>query len=138
MRFINQLMALVLLLGFAFAESSAQESSADSEQAVMAWLALVDAGKVDESLEATSRYFRQRVDAENWQQSMRLNRKPMGPLIRRELMSSAVAGNLPGGPNGEYMTFKFTTDYANKKQAVESITMLLEGEQWRVIGYYVQ
>ncbi len=138
MRFLTQVMGLMLLLGLTYTDSSAQQASAGSEQAVKAWLALVDANKIDESLEATSDYFRQRVDVDNWQQTMRFSRQSMGQLISRELTLSETAMNLPGGPKGDYAIFEFTADYTNKKQAVESITMLLEDQQWRVIGYYVQ
>lgn len=134
----GQIMCLVLMLAAISNVSFAQEANADSETALKAWLALVDEGKVDESLAATSTFFKERVDAENWQQAMKLNHEPLGDLLSREKASSKTATDLPGGPEGEYVIYEFNVEYTNKKHAIETISMVLEDDQWRVIGYYIK
>lgn len=139
MRLLNHLLGLLLMLVIA-GDALAGDTDANTqaaESAVREWLALTDAGKTDESLAAASAYFQARVDAENWRQAMKLSRAPLGETRKRELDSAEATTNIPGGPDGEYVVFKFNTAFANKQQSVETVTMVLEDDHWRVIGYYI-
>lgn len=119
-------------------EADVQVSNPEAKAALEQWLELVDAGNVKGSLNATSEYFQERVDLENWQQAMELNRAPLGEVIRREPESASSRANIPGGPEGAYMVYKFKSVFDNKQESIETITMVQEQGDWRVIGYFIE
>ena len=79
------------------------------------WLALVDQGHWDESYQATGTAFRGLNTA---------------AVISRIFISQE---NLPAPPDG-YEVVKFRTRFANKAEAVETVTLDREAGNWRVVG----
>ncbi len=66
-------------------------------------------------------------------------RKPFGELVSRELKSAEAHKTLLGAPEGEYVVLHFTTSFANKKDAIETVTpMLAEDGKWKVSGYFIK
>ena len=45
---------------------------------------------------------------------------------------------LPGAPDGRYWVFSFTTAYAHKQAAVETVTAMWDRDAWRVSGFYIR
>lgn len=46
---------------------------------------------------------------------------------------------VPGAPDGKYVTIQYQTAFANKAEAVETITPMLDPDGvWRVSGYFVR
>ena len=107
--------------------------------ASLAWLALIDAGRYDESWQETAQLFKAAVTKQQWRTSMVAYRKPLGKLISRTLKTKTYATSLPGAPDGDYVVIQYTTIFENKKSAIETITPMLDGDgQWRVSGYYIK
>ena len=107
--------------------------------ASLAWLALIDAGRYDESWQETAQLFKAAVTKQQWRTSMVAYRKPLGKLISRTLKSKTYTTSLPGAPDGNYVVIQYTTTFENKKSAIETITPILDGDgQWRVSGYYIK
>jgi len=134
---------LLIALFFLLMVSSVCAQNPDKEKAAVEaaekWLALVDAGKYEESWNQTAGYFRSAVKKEDWVQAMGAHRKPLGKLISREVKSKTYETALPGAPDGEYVVIQFETSFENKRAAVETVTPMLEkGGQWRVSGYYIK
>ena len=130
-------LCLSLWAGPAAAQGSEKEKTALA--AAQKWLSLVDAGRYGQSWEQAAGYFRNAVTQENWQQSLRAVRGPLGKLISREVKSRMYKTSLPGAPDGEYVVVQFETSFENKKSAMETVTPMLEKDgAWRVSGYYIK
>ena len=131
---------LVACLG-AWTHAAGGEAPA-TEAAVAAaktWLALVDEGKVPESWRQAAPYFQKAISEEQWLQSMKAFREPLGRVLSRKLATAEVATSLPGAPDGHYVVIRFETSFAQKKNAVETVTSRrCEDGAWRVSGYFIQ
>ena len=103
------------------------------------WLALVDAGKFAESWKTAAGYFKTAVSEEQWEHSLGAVRKPLGGLVSRKLKSAKYTKSLPDAPDGEYVVLQFETSFANKKEAIETVTPMLDKDgKWRVSGYFIK
>lgn len=121
-----------LLFAVAKPENEAQKSA---EQ----WLALIDAGKFAESWKTAAVYLQGAVSQEQFERSLDAVRKPLGDLISRKLKSAKYTKSVPGAPDGEYVILQFNTSFANKKEAVGTVTPMLDKDgKWKVSGYYIK
>jgi hypothetical protein len=60
-------------------------------------------------------------------------------VLERRLISARYATSLPGAPDGEYVVIQYKTRFANKKNAIETVTpMKQRSGHWRVSGYYIR
>jgi hypothetical protein len=60
-------------------------------------------------------------------------------LKSRTLQSTTLQHTLPGAPDGRYIVFKYSSVFANKASATETVTPMLEADgTWHVSGYYVR
>ena len=134
------LMALILLLGWqifpAFADEAGQKAAA---AAAPAWLSEIDGGSYGNSWKDASAYFRGAVSEKGWQDALAGARKPLGKLLSRKLSKAQSATSLPGAPDGNYVVMQFDSSFANKKNAVETVTFMQEKDgKWRAAGYYIK
>ena len=116
--------------------SSDKEEAAIS--AALSWLEMVDAGKYDESWDSAAAYMKGAVDKETLGRSLGGAREPLGAVKERKVASSTYTTTAPGAPDGEYVIIEFETSFENKKQAVETVTPMMDGGTWRVSGYYIR
>ena len=122
---------------------SEQLAAAGSEEAVAvaaatAWLELVDAGDYGQSWDRAAALFKKAVTREQWVQSLSAIREPLGSLVSREVLSKQHLTELPGAPDGDYVVIQFETSFENKKQAVETVTPMLDGDTWKVSGFFIK
>jgi hypothetical protein len=131
------LLAIVAISsGLLFAAGGPEDQA---QKAAEQWLSLIDAGKLAESWKTAAEYFQGAVPREQWQRSLDAVRKPLGDVVSRKLKSAKYTRSLPGAPDGEYVVLQFETSFANKKDAIETITPMLDKDgRWRVSGYYVK
>jgi DNA-binding CsgD family transcriptional regulator len=94
------------------------------------FLLLIDQGRWDDSYQATGDSFRKLNSAAVWAQVSEKVRPPLGAVISRTLIGQE---NLPAPPAG-YEVVKFRTRFANKANAVETVTLDREDGHWRVVG----
>jgi serine/threonine protein kinase len=125
------------------AEAPGDERHADARrnalQAAQAWLALIDQGKYAEGWDATAACYKNVVRKEDFAKPLGALRAPLGKMNSRELKSEQYAAQLPAAPDGQYVVIQFTTEFENKKSAVETVTPMLEKDgRWRVSGYYLK
>lgn len=110
-----------------------------AQQVAEAWLKLIDAGQYDQSHDAAAKLFRGAVAKELWAQQVKAVREPLGALKLRRLKSATYSTALPGAPDGEYVVIQFETSFANKKDAVETVTPMLDADgKWHVSGYFIK
>lgn len=111
-------------------------STPESEvvDAARQWLALVDQGRWDESYRATGTAFRKLNTSKVWATTSQQVRVPLGAVISRTFASQE---NLPAPPRG-YEVVKFRTRFANKGEAVETVTLDREKHGWHVVGIMIE
>jgi Protein of unknown function (DUF4019) len=103
-----------------------------------AWLKVEDAETYDKSWAAASEYFRSQVPEQGWVRHMTETRKPLDPLLVRDLTVSEWKTEVPNLPKGEYVAFVYQTTFANAHPQLESVVMVHEGGAWKMVGYALQ
>lgn len=103
-------------------------------QAARQWLALVDKGDWNGSWNATGQAFKSLNTSERWAEVSDAVRAPLGAVVSRELIGEEY---VPAPPYG-YQLVKFRTSYANKAGAIETLSLVREGGEWRVVGCTIE
>lgn len=117
------------------AAATAQPSARQTEVAAAArnWLALGDEGRWEDGWRATASSFRQANAAARWAQVAAQVRGPLGAVRSRSLLSQ---DSVPAPPAGVEVV-KFRTDFANKADVVETVSLVREDGAWKVNGIYL-
>lgn len=139
-KYLLPLVVLCSLVLLATGQTPAAEKPEQLAQAATEkWLALTDGGKNAESWQTAAEYFKVAVSESQWQAALDAVRKPLGALVSRKLKSAKHTTAIPGAPDGEYVILQYETAFANKKEAVETITPMLDKDGvWRVSGYFIK
>lgn len=133
----------ITMLLFISIALSAQASEPDVVEAARGetekWLSLTDAGHYGSSWDSASALFKAAISKEDWEQSLRAVRAPIGALASREMAAAEFSTTLPGAPDGEYVVFKFNASFEHKATALETVTAMkgVDGA-WRVAGYFIK
>jgi hypothetical protein len=114
------------------------DAIAAARTAAEAWLKIEDAEIYEKSWAAGSDYFRSQVPEQGWVRHMTETRKPLDPLLVRDLTASEWNTEMPNLPKGEYVAFVYQTTFANGHPQLESVVMVHEGGVWKMVGYAVQ
>lgn len=115
------------------------EAVADAQEAAERWLAQLDAGNYAGAWREASASFRKAAPQAQFETVFRQVRTPLGSASDRALKSATYQTTMPGAPDGQYVVIQYTTRFANKEQAVETVTPMREQDgSWRVSGYVVQ
>ena len=137
---IAALILLTIFISFPVISCAGNDASEkEAEKSAMNWLALVDSGKYGESWDDAASLFKQAITKEGWITTIKGARSPLGEVKSRKLESASYATTLPGAPDGEYVVIQYKTSFANKADAVETITPMKEADgSWKVSGYYIK
>lgn len=113
--------------------AAAAVAQSDVTRSALHWLALVDEGRWSESWNATGEAFKKLNTNAKWTAVSQAVRPPLGPVSSRTASSQEY---LPAPPRG-YEVVKFRTSFANKPDTAETVTLVREGEAWKVVGYLI-
>ena len=113
------------------AETAARDAAVES--AARSWLALGDAGNWQASYDAAGDGFRSANSVAGWAAASEQARVPLGAVVARNL---ATIRYLNAPPHG-YQEVTFQTRFANKPDAVETVTLVKEDGQWKVVGILI-
>ena len=114
------------------AEQKALESSAK-------WLKIVDAGDYGKSWDEFSKTYQSKVTKEQMNTSLSTVLKPLGKLLKREVISKKYMTALPALPDGEYVLIRYSSSFEKKKMAIETILSVLDADKvWRVGTYLIK
>ena len=115
------------------------DSQDEARNAALAWLALIDDGKCAESWEQAAALFKNRISRDRWVESVRSTRAPFGEVRSRLFLGAAYETELPDAPDGNYVVIRYRAAFEYKKNAVETVTPMLEQDGlWRVSGYFIR
>jgi hypothetical protein len=127
----------VVVLGHA--GHAADKAAAAATKQAEAWLSLVDDGTYGESWDAASTRCQGGVTRAAWAEKVAGVRGPLGKVVSRRVKSERPTTQLPGAPDGKYVVIQFATSFEHKKQAVETVTPMLEPDgSWKVAGYFIK
>lgn len=127
-----------MLLSFSAAAHASDETAAAKDAAV-SWIALIDSAQYARSWEVAAKPFQSAITQDQWRASVGSIRLPLGEVTSRTLRSANRVTSLPNAPSGEYVVIQYSTTFANKPEAIETVTpMKDEAGKWRVSGYYIK
>jgi hypothetical protein len=130
---------IVALFCFCSLAQAQQKPEQLAQQSAESWLALVDAGKYDESWQEAAQIFKGAVSKEDWRKALHGSREPLGKLLSRKLKSATYTTSLPGVPDGEYVVIQYDSSFEHKQTATETVTPTLDKDgKWRVSGYFIK
>lgn len=109
-------------------------SASEVPDTARAFLTLVDQGRWVDSYRLTGTAFRKLNSQKVWADTSEQVRVPLGAVVSRSFLSQQ---NLPAPPAG-YEVVKFRTSFANKADAVETVSLDREGGLWRVVGVIIE
>lgn len=119
----------------ATAQTSAQAAAENATvEASRAWLALVDQGDWNASWDATGQAFKALNTSAKWAEVSQRVRTPLGAVKSRDVVTVNYA---PAPPYG-YWIVKFRTSYANKANAIETLSLAWEDDSWKVVGITIE
>ena len=138
--FLGMLIVVTSISGIVLAqETRGSDEKKTSLEAAQTWLALADNGKYDQTWKTAAEYFKGLVPQAQWQSKIQAIRQSFGSLIFRNLKTQDYKNSLPGAPDGEYYILIFDSSFTNKKEAVETVTVMKGKDlQWRSAGYYIK
>lgn len=116
------------------AGGTAQSSPGDAaiENAARDWLALVDAGDWDASYAATASSFREANTLALWSATAKKIQSEFGETLARKYFGQ---DDVPS-PQGITIV-RFRTDFANRPDAIETVSLVRENGSWKVAGTYL-
>jgi hypothetical protein len=136
------MLTVIVLIACGKKESSAKGNPDAEKIAVESadqWLKLVDDGQYAESWDGTAELFKRAVEKDSWDKQLNAVREPLGKLISREIIKKEYMTSVPGTPDGEYVVIQYSTNFENKKNAIETVTPMKDKDgEWRVSGYYIK
>lgn len=107
--------------------------------AAHAWLLLLDRKDWGSAWDASSQLFRKNVPLGTWMDNIPKLRDPFGAFVEREPVRAFYKKTLSGHPAGDYVTAVFVTQFAGKKEVVETVATMRDSDgRWRVTGYQAQ
>jgi hypothetical protein len=103
------------------------------------WLKIIDLGFYEEGWENCAKIFKNAVEKFMFKQSLIGVRKPLGKVLKRKEISKKYTTTIPVAPDGEFVIIQFKTEFENKKEIDEIITVMIEKDgRWRVAGYFIK
>ena len=135
---LGLILSAMMMTGVVLAGAT-DEKEAKAIAAGQQWISLCDQAKYAESWDLASTYFKNAVKKEQWEQMAAAVRKPLGKVQKRDVKSQNYQTTAPGAPDGEYVIVQFNTVFENKKEATETVTMMIDHDRgWKVCGYFVK
>jgi len=111
----------------------------NADQQATRWLALADAGKMQESWQDAGATFRAAVTPDRWAEQFQAARGPLGALTSRTLAVEQQLNGILGAPPGDYIVRQYHSVYGGVKAVVETLTLQREQDgSWRVVGYFIR
>jgi DNA-binding CsgD family transcriptional regulator len=113
---------------------SATVSDAEVDGVARHFLELIDQGKYAESYALTADSFHKLNTLQVWTQVSEKVRPPLGAVASRTFLSHEDVPTPPAG----YEIVKFRTNYANKPNALEKVSLERSSNGWRVAGVTIE
>ena len=131
--------AAILGLAFLATAASGAALAADAADAdALQWVSMIDRGDYAGSWSNAGGLFQSHITSAAWAGQAGPTREPLGEVKSRKVLSEEDAATLPGAPDGTYKIIRFTTVFAHKQDAVETVVLAKEAAGWKVDGYFIK
>ena len=116
----------------------AEPPASDAQSAATTWLKMVDGAAYAQSWDTASPYLKERITEAAWADKIRQVREPLGAVAERAMIRETNAKSLPGMPDGNYTILQFHARFANKADALETVTLIPDNGVPKVGGYFLK
>jgi len=130
--------ALFMIIYPILSERPNTEKAEKATNAAMEFLKLVDSEKYAESWELSADLMKEKVTQQEWVEKLTKARTLSGALIKRSKKNASYSTSAQDSPEGEYIALTFDSKYQRAASVSEHVTVMLEGDRWRVAGYFIQ
>ncbi len=134
---------LVLMFSLPFSAMAQDEKEEAAKEAAMAWVALIDNADYVSSWEQAGTLLQDALTKEAWASAAQGARDQIAGIApdidyaTRGLVSAQYAKDPPNAPPGEYVIAQYAIT-ANDQRIIETISVTLQDEAWKVVGYFIQ
>ncbi len=115
---------------------AAEEQAA--ERQALGFLGYLDQGRFADSYAYTGMLIRAQLDRDAFAAQIEKTRAGTGALQSRELIDASYTTTVPGAPEGQYVVLHYHASFADRQEAVETVTLAFAKGYWRVSGYYIK
>jgi hypothetical protein len=130
--------ALFMIIYPILSERPDTEKAEKATVAAMEFLQLVDSEKFAESWETAADLMKEKVTRQEWVEKLTKARTLSGALIKRTEKDASYSTSAKDSLEGEYIALTFDSKYQRAASVSEYVTVMLEGDLWRVAGYFIQ
>jgi len=114
------------------------EEERAAERQALGFLGYLDHGRYADSYAYTGMLSRAQLNREAFAKELEHARAGVGALLSRNLTDAAYATTVAGAPAGEYVVLHYAASFANRQDAMETVTLAFAKGYWRVSGYYIK
>jgi len=132
--------ALIIIFYPYFSNKPDPEKVEQASAAAVAFLDLLDKGNFEEAWRQSATFMRTDVPLEAWLGQLNEVRSQVGALRERNQSDvNYTKEQIEGIPEGEYISFFYTSRFDNHDTARERVTLYHEAaSSWRVAGYFIE
>ena len=109
-----------------------------AQRQALGFLGYLDQGRFADSYAYTGMLIRTQLDRDAFSTQIQKTRVGTGALQSRELIDAGYTTTVPGAPDGQYVILHYHASFANRQDAVETVTLAFAKGYWRVAGYYIK
>ncbi len=134
------IVALIIIIYPYYKSKPDAQKVADSSAVAQEFLQLLDARDFEQAWILSSNYMKGEIPLSDWLTRIETVRREVGPLQQRtQTEVKYTKDQVEGVPEGEYMSFFYSSDFANHDNLQERVTLFFENNTaWRVAGYFVE
>jgi hypothetical protein len=114
------------------------EKTKKARAAAMEFLRQVDSEQYAESWQEAASLMREKVTQQEWIETLTRSRALSGALVERSEENASYSTSAKDSPEGEYILFTFNSRYQRAQSVTEYLTVMLDGDRWRVAGYFIK
>jgi hypothetical protein len=114
------------------------DAKKQAQRQALGFLQALDREQYTESYAYTSALIRSKVSEDQFSSEVKKDRASDGAEQSRKLMDVTYTTTLENEPAGQYVVLQYSTDFVNKKGALETLTMSYEDSYWRVAGWFIK
>lgn len=129
---------LTMILIPLYSQSPDEEKVEQAQPVAAEFLALVDGGEYAESWQSSATLMREKVNRQDWIEKLDKARSLSGGLVQRIQKSASYATEVKDSPEGEYIMLIYESDFQKAEEVSEYVTVMREGDAWKVAGYFMQ
>lgn len=132
--------ALIIIFYPYFSNKPDPEKLEQASAAAVNFLDLLDNGNYEEAWRQSATYMRSDIPLETWLAQLNQVRGQVGSLRERSQSDvNYTKEQIEGIPEGEYISFFYSSRFDNHSTARERVTLYHEaGTSWRVAGYFIE